>query len=125
MIFVQGYGAIGSAAASKADGWGFESLYPCHFLSVPCRFPHVGEVAVINQQDSIMTTEAKPSVFQRVQIFYQEIQAEMQKVSWPTREDVKSSTASVALLLVIMSAIIFGMDRIFATVVWLLLSLSS
>ena len=72
-----------------------------------------------------MTTEAKPSLVQRVRIFFEEIQAEMQKVTWPTREDLETSTKSVVMLLAIMSVIIFVMDRIFAWVVLLLLSLSS
>lgn len=72
-----------------------------------------------------MTTEAKPSLFQRVRIFFEEIQAEMQKVTWPTKEDLQTSTKSVVMLLAIMSVIIFMMDRVFAQVVLILLSVSS
>lgn len=72
-----------------------------------------------------MTTEAKLSLFQRLRTFILEIQAEMQKVTWPSKEDLQVSTKVVCLLLLIMSALTFFADRIFAFVVFTLLSFTS
>ena len=72
-----------------------------------------------------MATEVKLSPFQRLRAFFLEIQAEMQKVTWPTKEDLKVSTQVVCMLLAVMSVLTFFADRIFAFIVVMLLSLSS
>lgn len=72
-----------------------------------------------------MTTEAKQSPFQRLRTFILDIQAEMQKVTWPTKEDLKISTRVVCMLLVVMAVLTAVADRIFAFVVYALLSLTT
>ena len=62
--------------------------------------------------------EAKPNVFQRLAIFFQEVRSEMQKVTWPTMEDLKVSTYVCILLLMIMAVITYGLDLTFN---WLIL----
>lgn len=71
-----------------------------------------------------MTTEAKLNPIQRLRTFILEIQAEMQKVTWPSKEDLQVSTKVVCMLLLIMSVLTFFADRIFAFVVFTLLSLT-
>mgnify|MGYP002630636535 CR=1 FL=1 len=57
--------------------------------------------------------EAKPNIFQRLAIFFQEVRSEMQKVTWPTMEDLKVSTYVCILLLMIMAVITYGLDLTF------------
>jgi preprotein translocase subunit SecE len=56
----------------------------------------------------------KPGIIERVKEFLEEVKAEMKKVSWPTREEVKASTQVVLFLLVVLAAIVFIYDRIFS-----------
>ena len=73
-----------------------------------------------------MTTEAKPvQLYHRVRDFILEIQSEMLKVTWPTKEDLNISTRVVVILLVVMSIFTYFADRIFSLVVWGLLTLGS
>ena len=55
--------------------------------------------------------------------FIQEVKVEMSKVTWPSREELKSSTQIVLLFLVIFASIIFVYDHIFQFVVVQLLKL--
>ncbi len=72
-----------------------------------------------------MTTEAKQSLIQRLRTFILEVQEELQKVTWPTKEDLQVSTKVVCMLLLSMSVLTFFADRIFAFVVFTLLSLTN
>ena len=57
----------------------------------------------------------------RMRGFLQEVKAELSKVTWPSREELKSSTQVVLLMLVVLAAIIYFYDVVFqAVVVWLL-----
>lgn len=68
--------------------------------------------------------EARPGPITRMQIFLQEVKTEMDKVTWPTREELRSSTQVTLILLGIMAGIIFVYDQIFQRVMLLLLSLA-
>lgn len=60
----------------------------------------------------------------RIQVFYQEVKVEMIKVTWPTQDDLRSSTTVVMMLLVIMAVLVGVFDIIFQKVVMKLLELS-
>ncbi len=65
--------------------------------------------------------ESKPGVVQRVTTYLQEVQVELGKVTWPSREDLKVSTKVTMMMLGIMAGIIFVYDVFFGqVVVWLL-----
>ena len=68
--------------------------------------------------------EAEPGVVQRAQNFFTEVRAEMTKVAWPSKEEVKASTSVVLLMLGILAAIVGVMDIVFRTVVVSLLRLT-
>jgi preprotein translocase SecE subunit len=69
---------------------------------------------------------ANPGVFARLRTFMEEVHTEMtRKVTWPTREDLKSSTQVTLILLGVMAVIIFFYDKIFEIVVLGLLGLFS
>jgi preprotein translocase subunit SecE len=67
--------------------------------------------------------EAKPSIVVRVKEFYEDVMTEMKKVTWPSREELKSSTSTVLMLLGIVSVIIYAYDYVFQLVVFSLFRL--
>lgn len=70
-------------------------------------------------------SEQKPGIVQRVRIFMQEVKSEMDKVTWPTVNDLKVSTKVTMYLLGIMATIIFTYDQVFQVVVLMLLKLAT
>lgn len=46
--------------------------------------------------------------------FFSEVQGELRKVAWPTRTEVINSTIIVLIAVVVMTALIFGFDYLFA-----------
>lgn len=73
----------------------------------------------------VVTAEAAPSFVQRIQNFFEDIINELKKVTWPTREDLMASTKVTLFMLLVMGVVIFFFDRIFASVVMLILNLVS
>lgn len=63
----------------------------------------------------------KPTIFARLEAFYQDVRSEMSKVAWPGKEELKSSTSIVLSLLVILAAVIGLYDMVFQFVTILLL----
>jgi len=62
-------------------------------------------------------TEVKATVFTRVKDFYQEVMAEMSKVTWPSQDELKSSTQVVLLMLAVIATLIYFYDVLFQVVV--------
>ena len=60
--------------------------------------------------------EKKPNVFARIAIFMRQVFAELRKVVTPTRQELLKYTAVVLGFVVIMMAIVYGLDILF---VWL------
>ena len=73
----------------------------------------------------IAAVEAKPNLIQRLREFYEEVMAEMKKVTWPTRPDLITSTKVTLFLIAVMTIIMFGYDNVLGVVVMLLLSIAS
>jgi preprotein translocase subunit SecE len=67
--------------------------------------------------------EEKAGLIQRIKDFYQEVLTEMKKVTWPTRDELKTSTSVVLLLLVICAVVIYFYDAVFQVLVFGLLRL--
>jgi preprotein translocase subunit SecE len=55
--------------------------------------------------------------------FFGEVVKEMRKVSWPTREQLQDATIITLVVCVIFSAFVFGVDKIFETVLRLIYSI--
>lgn len=72
-----------------------------------------------------VATEAKPGPIQRLMDFFQEVRHELDKVTWPTVDDVKVSTRVCMYMLIGMAGVIFAFDQIFNRIVLLMLSLAS
>ncbi|WP_374313608.1 preprotein translocase subunit SecE [Microbacterium sp.] len=60
--------------------------------------------------------EKKPSVFARIAMFIRQVFAELRKVVTPTRQELLKYTAVVLGFVVIMMAIVYGLDLLF---VWI------
>ncbi|HOZ48899.1 MAG TPA: preprotein translocase subunit SecE [Candidatus Hydrogenedentes bacterium] len=72
-------------------------------------------------KQTVAPTGTKPSIGARIRDFFQEVKLEMSKVTWPPREELKSSTQVVLILLVVTAAVIYVYDVGFQyLVVWLL-----
>ena len=57
--------------------------------------------------------EAKDNLFVRIRDFYHEVLAEMSKVTWPSWDELKSSTSVVLILLMVMAGVIYVYDVVF------------
>ena len=66
------------------------------------------------------SSSTKPSVLVRVREFLLDVKAEMSKVAWPSKDELKVSTSVVLLLLVILAVIVGIYDFIFQKAVMLL-----
>ena len=60
--------------------------------------------------------EKKPSVFSRIALFIRQVFGELRKVITPTRQELLKYTAVVLGFVVVMMAIVYGLDVLF---VWL------
>ncbi len=56
-------------------------------------------------------------MIQKVRIFFSEVRAEMQKVTWPTREELIGSTGIVLMLMFLLSSFIGATDFVLSLVV--------
>jgi len=68
--------------------------------------------------------EEKQSPFTKTKVFLKDVQMEMKKVAWPTKEEIKSSTSIVLLLLAVLAVVVAIMDFGFRTAVMMLMSLA-
>ncbi len=52
--------------------------------------------------------------------YFRQIRAELRKVAWPTREEVTKYSVVVLIALILLTALIFGLDYVFGKgVIWL------
>ena len=52
--------------------------------------------------------------------YFRQIRAELRKVAWPTREEVTKYSIVVLIALILLTALIFGLDYVFGKgVIWL------
>ncbi|MEI8135012.1 MAG: preprotein translocase subunit SecE [bacterium] len=76
--------------------------------------------------DTLVTTQAAPerkSVKDRVVGFFADVNKEMKKVTWPSRESLIDATIVTLALCAIFSVFVFGVDKIFEVVLRLVYSI--
>lgn len=73
----------------------------------------------------IAAVEEKPGLIQRVRDFYEDVMAEMKKVTWPTRPDLITSTKVTLFLIAVMTVVMFTYDNVLSAAVMMLLSITS
>ena len=61
--------------------------------------------------------DASPGLYERIARFIREVVAELQKVNWPSRNELITYTAVVLVFVVIMVLIVAGLDWVFAWLV--------
>ncbi len=69
-----------------------------------------------------VNNEQKPSLLQRIKDFFSEVRTEMDKVTWPTKDDLKVSTKVTMYMLGTMAAVVFLFDQVFNKAILLLFS---
>lgn len=69
--------------------------------------------------------ESKPGIVQKTQNYIRDVKVEMDKVTWPTMNDLKVSTKVTMYLLLLMGFVMFAFDWVFAKAVLIMLSLSA
>ena len=68
--------------------------------------------------------ETKKGPIARLQEFLQDVLGELKKVTWPTKEDLKTSTKVTMIMLGVVSGITFVYDRVFQMIMILLLKIT-
>jgi preprotein translocase subunit SecE len=61
------------------------------------------------------------SIKQKIITYYEETVVELKKVTWPTKDEVRGSTIVVIVTSIILSAFVFGVDRLLSLVIRVLL----
>jgi len=56
----------------------------------------------------------RKNVFARTALFYRQIIAELRKVVWPSRNDLTTYTATVIVFVLVIMAIVYGLDSGFS-----------
>jgi len=56
----------------------------------------------------------RKNVFARIGLFYRQIIAELRKVVWPSRSDLTTYTTVVIVFVVVIMALVYGLDTGFA-----------
>lgn len=70
-----------------------------------------GDIAAANGK-----AEKKPNFFKRIVIFFRQVFAELRKVVTPTRSELLKFTSVVLGFVVVMMALVYGLDIVFAWV---------
>ena len=60
-------------------------------------------------------------MLQKVRVFFSEVRAEMQKVTWPAREELAGSTSVVLMTMLILSVFIGAADFFLSHIMTLIL----
>ena len=129
----QGSSSIGRAPVSKTGGWGFESLLPCgdpgRDVAKEDREPRdQANVAAPGpgrprwhprapQQQQRPAPQPARQPPRRPVSSSHEVRGELRKVAWPTRPEVIRYTIVVLFTVVLLDALIFGLDYAFAKAV--------
>lgn len=65
--------------------------------------------------------KAKPNFFAGIANYFKEVKAEMKKVIWPTFQKVRANTITVIIYVLIVGAVIYGLDTLFTWLMGLLI----
>lgn len=71
---------------------------------------------IVAKSDATTSREKKPGFFARIALFIRQVFAELRKVVTPTRQELVKFTAVVLGFVIVMMAIVYGLDLLF---VWL------
>jgi preprotein translocase subunit SecE len=69
---------------------------------------------VVPAEGATAPREKKPNVFSRIALFIRQVFAELRKVVTPTRQELLKFTLVVLGFVVVMMAIVYGLDFVFS-----------
>jgi preprotein translocase subunit SecE len=75
------------------------------------------KVKASSEAKVVKPASASPGFFERIVRFIREVVAELQKVNWPSRNELITYTSVVIVFVVIMMLIVAGLDWVFAWLV--------
>ena len=78
---------------------------------------HIGEVEEGLVEKAKQDRAAKKSWFGRMVLFFQQVIAELKKVVTPTRKELLNYTAVVLVFVIVIMALIWGLDQIIGWIV--------
>ena len=77
------------------------------------------------QRRAAAPQEERKPLFARIAQYLREVQAELKRVSWPTREQMVAYTTVTIITTVALTGYVWGIDRVFERAVVFILSLGS
>ena len=134
----QGHSSTGRASVSKTEGWGFDSLCPCHhpdaqiFMADKIKlalalllvaaglggFYYLGEQPLVLRVLSVLggvilavAVAWKTELGGRFAVFLRETIVETKKVVWPSRKETVQTTGIVFAFTVALAAILWLTDK--------------
>ena len=116
-VHAQGGGSIGRAAVSKTAGCRFESCPPCECRTTDIHIKSKGNTVTdeITAASGAERGERNKSIFGRIAQFMREVVIELRKVVTPTRKELVTYTSVVLVFVIIMMALISGLDLVIGT----------
>ena len=66
---------------------------------------------------------SKPTIVAQTKTFVQEVRTEMDKVTWPSKDDLKSHTSVVLIFLAVLALLVGAMDVVFQNIILFLFRL--
>jgi len=64
----------------------------------------------------VQLTEKQNTTMERFRAFFEGVNREMKKVTWPTQKELIDNTIVVVVFSIILSLFIFGVDQVYSTV---------
>src|SRR6478752_6027360 len=114
---LKGGGSIGRAAVSKTAGCRFESCPPCEPAATagPRKVYEVARKIIDEPSEDVVANAkrdraARRNPFARIALFIRQVIAELKKVVTPTRKELVSFTVVVLVFVIIMMALVWGLD---------------
>ena len=105
----KGSSSTGRASVSKTEGWGFESLLPCH--------PASGRRASRTEHDVEALEKTKQAMAPRLAWVRDSWTEVRHKVTWPSKAEVTGTTRVVLVAVVVFAVVVGLMDSLMA---WIL-----
>jgi preprotein translocase subunit SecE len=107
-LLAHGRSSIGRAAVSKTVGYGFNSCRPCNSHAaelLSSRFKNDAPLPIIQEPP-----KTRKTMIESLKTFVEDVQKEMKKVSWPTREQLREATTVVIVICLIITVFVYLVD---------------
>ena len=82
-----------------------------------------GEVAKVKESKAKKPQEKKPGIFKKLGKFFRECKSEMKKIVWSSKKQTFNNTVVVIASMLVIGAIVVGLDYLFSWIIQGLISL--